>query len=66
MIESFLNPFNISEKEKLYCISLRVAACSKVERDVEIADRIKKVEKKFISDRIMKVKGYFDPIKRKN
>ena len=61
VIESFLNPFTISDKEKLYCISSRVAACSEVEHDVEMADSIGKVDKeKFISDRIMKGKKYFE------
>ena len=38
VIDSFLNPFTISDKEKLYCLSSGVATCCEVEHDVEMDD----------------------------
>jgi hypothetical protein len=66
-IVGFINPFEMEQKDKLYCISYGASATSEIERDVIFAEAFgadAKVD--FISERLEKHEKFFDPIKRLN
>ena len=66
-IVGFINPFEMEQKDKLYCISSGASATSEIERDVILAEASgadAKVD--FISERLEKHEKLFDPIKRLN
>jgi hypothetical protein len=66
-IVGFINPFEMEQKDKLYCISSGASATSEIERDVILAEAFgadTKVD--FISERLEKHEKFFDPIKRLN
>jgi hypothetical protein len=66
-IVGFINPFEMEQKDKLYCISSGASVTSEIERDVIIAEALgadAKVD--FISERLEKHEKFFDPIKRLN
>ena len=64
-IVGFINPFEMEQNDKLYCISSGASATSEIERDVILAfGADAKVD--FISERLEKHEKFFDPIKRLN
>jgi hypothetical protein len=66
-IVGFINPFEMDQKDKLYCISSGASATSEIERDLILAEAFgadAKVD--FISERLEKHEKFFDPIKRLN
>ena len=66
-IVGFINPFEMEQKDKLYCISSGASATSEIERDDILAEAFgadAKVD--FISERLEKHEKFFDPIKRLN
>jgi hypothetical protein len=66
-IVGFINPFEMEQKGKLYCISSGASATSEIERDVILAEASgadAKVD--FISECLEKHEKFFDPIKRLN
>ena len=63
-INNFVNPFTISDKKSLYCISSGAKVPDEIENDILNAERIGKLEKeKFIEERLEKNERFFDPIK---
>ena len=64
-IVGFINPFEMEQKDKLYCISSGASAPSEIERDVILAfGADAKVD--FILERLEKHEKFFDSIKRLN
>jgi hypothetical protein len=66
-IVGFINPFEMEQKDKLYCISYGASATSEIERDVIFAEAFcadAKVD--FISESLEKHEKFFDPIKQLN
>ena len=62
-----INPFEMKQKYKLYCISSGASATSEIERDIILAEALgadAKVD--FISERLEKHGKFVDPIKRLN
>lgn len=63
---SFLNPFDISDEDKLVIISSGRAASTEVSNDVLNAEIIgEQARNEFIEERITKGENFFQPIKRK-
>jgi hypothetical protein len=66
-IVGFINPFEMEQKNKLYCISSGASATSEIESDVILAEAVGADAKDdFISERLEKHEKFFDPIKRLN
>lgn len=69
-IKSFTNPFTITDKENLYCISSGAPIPPDVAADVLSADEVgKKAKQSFIEERFIKgssVDSFFEPIARRN
>ena len=66
-IVGFINPFEMEQNDKLYCISSGASATSEIERDIMLAEAFgadAKVD--FISERFEMHGKFFDPIKRLN
>jgi hypothetical protein len=66
-IVGFINPFEMEQKDKLYCISYGASATSEIECYAILAEAFgadAKVD--FISERLEKHEKFFDPIKRLN
>ena len=64
-IVGFINPFEMEQKDKLYCISYGASATSEIERDVIFAEAFgadAKVD--FISERLEKHEKLFDLMKQ--
>lgn len=61
-IVGFINPFEMEQKDKLYCISSGASATSEIERDVILAFGAD-IKVDFISERLEKHEKFFDPIK---
>ncbi|KAK6184936.1 hypothetical protein SNE40_007284 [Patella caerulea] len=66
-IQSFINPFTILDKTKLYCLSSGAPASLQVTTDVLKADDAGlKAKQAFIRERLETSEKFFDPIKRLN
>ena len=66
-IVGFINPFEMEQKDNLYCISFGASVTSEIERDVILTEAFgadAKVD--FISERFEKHEKFFDSIKRLN
>ena len=64
-IQSFLNPFDVPEKGKLYCISSRAPALAAVEKDMMAAESIgKQAKESFIKERLHTKEWFFDLVKK--
>ena len=64
-ITSFLNPFDVPDADKLYCISSGVPATAEIERDLLSADTSGKHAKEvFITDRLVTKSNFFEPVKK--
>ena len=64
-VTSFINPFDVSDPEKLYCLSSGAAVDSDVERSVLGAEKVgKDAKENFIRDRLEKKDHFFEPIKK--
>ena len=60
-----MNPFNVSGKGKLFCISSGVPAPASVEIDMIVAKTLgKQAREAFISERLDKKEHFFDPVKK--
>ena len=71
VIEGFLNPFDIADKDRLYVISSGNPIPSEIEHDVLTTEEAGKLEEeKFVEERLKKQdddegrKEFFDPLKR--
>lgn len=63
-VKSFLNPFDVDDKTGLYVLSSGARVPADVEKDVLNAITVGKEQKeKFISERLEKKAGFFDPIR---
>lgn len=67
-ISNFINPFEIEEKEVLFCLSSGAPAPKEVEEDLLAAEtRGTEAHTAFVKDRLVdKTKSFHDPIKRQN
>ena len=66
-IVGFINPFEMEQQDKLYCISSGTSVTSEIERDFKLAEAFgadTKVD--FISERLEEHEKFFDPIKLLN
>ena len=64
-IKSFLNPFDIPDESKLYCLSSGAPVYVDIERDILRADQLGKERKEqFIRERLEQKDHFFDPIKK--
>ena len=64
-IESFLNPFTIGNKDKLYILSSGQAATEDIAKDVLRADDVgKEARNAFIENRLKQNRDFFEPVKR--
>ncbi|MEW8548338.1 MAG: hypothetical protein AB2693_32950, partial [Candidatus Thiodiazotropha sp.] len=64
-IKSFMNPFDIEDENKLYCLSSGAASPTAIEADVLYAEQVgKEAKEKFIMERLVAKDGFFDPVKR--
>ena len=64
-IKSFMNPFDIEDENKLYCLSSGAASSTVIETDVLHAEQFgKEAKEKFILERLVAKDGFFDPVKR--
>ena len=65
-ISNFLNPFEVENKDVLYCISPGAPALADVEEDLLSADMSgNKARDEFIKDRLVKkTTSFFDPVKK--
>ncbi|MPC13645.1 hypothetical protein E2C01_006385 [Portunus trituberculatus] len=64
-IQSFLNPFDVSDYDKLYCISSGAHVPHSVERDVMTAEELGKQAKgDFITHRLETKENYFSPVNK--
>ena len=63
-IKSFINPFDVEEHQKLYCLSSGAAVDTEVE-DVLRAEKLgKNLKEAFIEERLKKQDLFFEPIKK--
>ena len=63
----FTNPFTISDKDNLYCISSGIPVPKDHENDILSAVlRGKQAKETFIQERLEKGENFFEPIKRMN
>jgi hypothetical protein len=67
-ISNFINPFDVKNKDALYCLSLGAPAANDVEQDLLQADKIgKKAHITFVQERLVeKTKSFNAPIKKQN
>ena len=66
-IENFINPFNLGDDSKLYCISSGKAVSEDIQKDILSAEELGRSAKEtFIKDRLVTKKSFFEPIKRMN
>ena len=66
-VESFVNPFSISERESLFNLSSGAKVNEEIEKDILNAEEFGKTSKEcFIDERLKKNEGFFNPIKRLN
>ena len=66
-IQSFVNPFSISDKDHLYSISSGMKVPTEIETDVLRAEGFGEREKeRFVNERLKANEKFFDPIKRSN
>ena len=64
-VKSFMNPFDVPEETRLYCLSSGAAASSDIETDVLRAETAgEEAKKQFIRDRLEKKDHFFDPVKQ--
>ena len=64
-ITSFLNPFDVPDGVKLYCISSGIPATSEIENDLLSADAFGKHAKEiFITDGLETKSKFFEPVKK--
>ena len=64
-IQSFMNPFNVPDEDKLYCISSGVPAPASVEKDMMAAESLgKQAKEAFITERLDMKERFFDPVKK--
>ena len=64
-IQSFLNPFDVPDKGKLYCISSGATVPTAVEKDMMAAESIgKQAKERFIKERLHTKEWFFDPVKK--
>ena len=64
-IQSFLNPFDVPDKGKLYCIFPGAPAPAVVQKDMVAAGSIgKQVKERFIKERLRFKERLFDPVKK--
>ena len=63
-VKSFMNPFDVAEETRLYCLSSGAAVSSDIETDVLRAETTEEAKKQFIRDRLEKKDHFFDPIKQ--
>ena len=64
-IKSFINPFDIEEHQKLYCLSSGAAVDTEVAEDVLGAKKLgKNLKEAFIKERLEKQDLFFEPIKK--
>ena len=67
VVKGFLNPFDVPDTKRLYCLSSGAPVDSNVESDVLGAERVVKVAKeRFIKDRLETKQHFFEPVKRSN
>lgn len=66
--QNFMNPFEVEDKEGLYCLSSGTSAPKDVEQQLFDADKLgKQIFEAFIQERLVKKeKSFNDPIKRQN
>lgn len=65
VIQNFLNPFDVSDHDKLYCISSGAHAPEPVEKDMMTAEQLgKQAKETFIVDRLETKKNFFSPVKK--
>ena len=66
-VESFVNPFAISERESLFNLSSGAKVDKEIEKDILNAEDFGHTAKEsFIEERLKKNEGFFNPIKRLN
>ena len=64
-VNSFINPFDVPDKEKLYSLSSGAFASPEITEDVMRSDRAgTEAKEKFIRERLEKGDNFFDPVKR--
>ena len=62
-IQSFLNPFDVPDKGKLYCISSGAPAPTAVEKDMMTEESIgKQAKERFIKETLHTKERFFDPV----
>ena len=68
VINNFINPFTIEDKDTLYCLSSGAPVPSNVENDILMSDEIgKKAHKQFVQDRLIKKSiSFHTPVKKQN
>ena len=63
-INSFLNPFDVPDKEKLFCISSGAPVSAVVQNDVLTAEEVgKKAKETCVTERLAVKKEFFAPVK---
>ena len=66
-VKNFLNPFDVPDKQRLYCLSSGASVDSNVEHCVLTAETLgKEAKEKFVKDRLEKKDHFFEPVKRMN
>ena len=64
-IQSFLNPFDVSDHDKLYCISSGAHVPHSVEKDVMTAEELgKQAKEDFITHRLETKENFFSPVNK--
>ena len=64
-IKSFLNPFDVPEETKLYCLSSGAATSLDIEIDIIRAEKAdEEAKKQFISEGLEMKDHFFDPVKK--
>lgn len=64
-ITSFINPFDIPDKTKLYCLSSGATTSLEIERDVLRAEEAgKEAKEQFIRQRLETKEHFFEPLKK--
>ena len=68
VINNFINPFTIENKDTLYCLSSGAPVPSNVKNDILMSDEIgKKAHKQFVQDRLIdKSVSFHAPVKKQN
>ena len=60
-----MNPFNVPDEDKLYCISSGVPAPASVEKDMMAAESLgKQAKEAFITEQLDMKERFFDPVKK--